>query len=130
MKTYNIRVVGTLVPRAPHPRRSMTMKKYLIFLAFLTALLMGCGKPEGTPVVPTKIDKLEFLALNSDLVAIIQINDGVDKPESSMKRYSVTGAVKKVIVGNSGIKKVSIINASYFMNDNVVEDFITLYNGM
>jgi hypothetical protein len=117
-------------PRPLKSAGSMPMKNYLIYFTFVAALIIGCGKPEGTPVVPTKIDMLEFLVPNSDLIAIIQINDGVDKPESSMKRYSVIAEVKRVIIGDSTIKQVSIINASYFMDDNVVKDFITLYNGM
>lgn len=107
------------------------MRNYLIYFTIAATLLIGCGKPEGTPVVPTKFDKLEFLIPNSDLIAIIQITDGIDpnKGRPPIKRYSVIASVKRVISGDSIPKQISITNASAFKNDNVVSDYMALYNG-
>ncbi len=113
------------------PQRSMDMKIYIVLLSVLLVILSGCGKPEGKPARPTKIDKLKFMVPNSDLIAIIEISGGIDNNYSkpSLKKYSVNADVKKMIVGDDKVKQISILNTPYFMNKNTIAAFITLYDG-
>lgn len=109
----------------------MDMKQYLLTITILIFLIMGCEKTDERPYQPTQFDMLEFLVPNSDLIAIIEIHDGIDKYKAkpTTKRYSVNADVKRVIIGNYHINKISILNDSYFKSQDTIATFITLYNG-
>jgi hypothetical protein len=109
----------------------MNLKNFMIFSAILFALFLSCENPEGKPYRPTKIDKLEFMVPHSDLIAIVEVTNGIDKynAKPSMNKYSVNAEVKKVIIGNDKDRKITILNTPSFKNENTIESFLALYNG-
>ena len=108
------------------------MKKALACGIILVFLVLGCEDKRGDSVYrATEIDSLNFLLKNSDLIAHVNISDGMpptDKAATEFKE-AVHAHVVEVIYGELQGSMVEILNTSVFTERGVVENKLYLSNG-
>jgi len=102
---------------------------YGIILAFL---VLGCeDKPRDGVYRATEIDSLNFLLKNSDLIALVNISDGMpatDKAATGFKE-AVYAQVVEVIYGDPQSGLIEILNTTVYTEPGIVEHKLYLRNG-
>ena len=108
------------------------MKKNLACGIILVFLVLGCeDKPPDNVYRATEIDSLNFLLKNSDLIALVNISDGMpstDKATTELKE-AVQARVVEVIFGEPQSSLIEILNTTVFTEPGIVEHKLYLSNG-
>lgn len=111
----------------------MTMiRKIYPYILILFVLFFGCeDKPQDNVYRATEIDSLNFLLKNSDLIALVNISDGLPATDKAATEFieAVSAQVVEVIYGEPQSSLIEILNTSVYTERGIVEDKLYLSNG-
>jgi len=108
------------------------MKNIKLCILILALIISGCeGKPKDNVYHAKEIDSLNFLIKNSDIIALVNILDGVqptDKPGTEFKD-AVTAQIVVLIYGKSESNPIKILNTTVYTTPGFDVNQLYLSNG-
>jgi hypothetical protein len=105
-----------------------------VLLSICSLFFIGCENrldTKGKPITLTHKESLEFLVTKSDIIALVTISGGTDKPKPLFLNSPdrVYAEIHSIIKGNEDRKTIELLSEPKYLNPNVISAKIILRNG-